>query len=355
MAKLAARLEHVHIFRKGKLTYVYYRKGACKVRIRRSPEDFKGIRAEVERIERELSEARLNPASTHREGSLGWLITEYRKSDWWKALRASTRVSYERAFVVLEELKKKDLSFLDRSKILRLRDQAWMPERGRWLANMTVTVLGIVLKFGQDKGHLKTNPLAENVRKIRAPKVKGAAPANRPWTEEERRIVLAEAEPHVRLALALMMCTGLRKSDAFEVGFNDIRDGDISVITNKRNAPVSLPIHPVLATAISARPGEKVGRLVIRRDGKPYTADGFDTVWHRYRKTLLDRGAISPGLTLHGLRHTLGTLLKEAGMDDGDIADVLGQASVSMARLYSRHARLSQDTREKIVALKIQK
>ena len=62
---------------------------------------------------------------------------------------------------------------------------------------------------------------------------------------------------------------------------------------------------------------------------------------------------VRPGLTLHGLRHTLGTMLEEAGMANGDIADELGQATVSMARHYSKNARLPDTARAKIVGLKL--
>jgi site-specific recombinase XerD len=43
---------------------------------------------------------------------------------------------------------------------------------------------------------------------------------------------------------------------------------------------------------------------------------------------------------MHGLRHTLGTRLREAGADDRTIADILGQKSVSMGRFYSENAAL---------------
>jgi hypothetical protein len=44
-------------------------------------------------------------------------------------------------------------------------------------------------------------------------------------------------------------------------------------------------------------------------------------------------------------------MLKEAGLDDGTIADILGQSSTSMARHYSREARLPQHAKDTIVGL----
>jgi integrase len=87
--------------------------------------------------------------------------------------------------------------------------------------------------------------------------------------------------------------------------------------------------------------------------GDPWTPDGFDTVWHRFRTRLEAEGKIGTGLTLHGLRHSLGTMLKEAGLADGEIADVLGHSSIAMARHYSREAGLSKRVKKKLTRLEI--
>jgi integrase len=45
-------------------------------------------------------------------------------------------------------------------------------------------------------------------------------------------------------------------------------------------------------------------------------------------------GLIQSGLTLKGLRHTVATTLREVGLDERRIADLLGQKTLSMARHY---------------------
>ena len=44
---------------------------------------------------------------------------------------------------------------------------------------------------------------------------------------------------------------------------------------------------------------------------------------------------------MKGLRHTVATTLREAGVDDRRIADLLGQKTTSMAGHYSRSADLA--------------
>jgi integrase len=63
------------------------------------------------------------------------------------------------------------------------------------------------------------------------------------------------------------------------------------------------------------------------------------------------KGLIQPGLTLKGLRHTVVTTLREAGLDERRIADLLGQKALSMARHYSRSANLASKNRETMATL----
>jgi len=56
-------------------------------------------------------------------------------------------------------------------------------------------------------------------------------------------------------------------------------------------------------------------------------------------------GAIGPGLTLFGLRHTVAVILRESGFDERTIADALGQKTIEMARHYSEGADLKPKMR----------
>ena len=47
-------------------------------------------------------------------------------------------------------------------------------------------------------------------------------------------------------------------------------------------------------------------------------------------------GLVDTGLTFHGLRHTLGKLVMEAGWSKEDIGLILGDRSLAMATFYSR-------------------
>ncbi|MCW2286607.1 integrase [Rhodoblastus acidophilus] len=239
---------------------------------------------------------------------------------------------------------------MDRPFIFALRDKKIFPKRGRWLANYTVTVLSILLLFAKDRGWIKENPLAERVKKIRNT---SEEVANRPWSEAERRVVIERAPPQLRLPLALAMCGGLRKGDFLKVTLSALKDGGITVRTSKRGVPVCLPLHPILKRALAERPESDAVQIAVNSHGEPWTETGFNASWRTFKKRLEAEGLVEPGLTPHGLRHTLGTLLREAGADDRTIADVLGQKSTAMARHYSENAKLPEEARKMVAGLNL--
>ena len=58
-------------------------------------------------------------------------------------------------------------------------------------------------------------------------------------------------------------------------------------------------------------------------------------------RRLTKSGKVCPGLTFHGLRHTVGTLLVEAGCDIDTVRRWLGQKTLAMAIHYSETADTS--------------
>jgi integrase len=351
MVKIVMRIEHVQIYQSGKKTYVYYRRGGVRLRIMREPDDAQGIRDEVARIERELAATGEATELKYEFGTLGWLVECYKRDPEWWPENESTRKSYQRAFDAIHASMKYPLAVMTLPQIIRIRDEVIFPTRGRWMANYVVTVLSVVFKFGHETGRTTTNPLAGRVRKRR--KAKGAKRVNRAWTEAERTTVLAKAPDHVRLVLALAMCTGLRKADLFKATLSAIKDGEITIRTSKRDKLAKIPVHPLLAEAIAARPKSDSVQIAVRRDGLPYTPDGFDTIWHRLRTGLEKDGLIDTGLTIHGLRHTFGTMLIEAGMDPDHVRRLLTHSNSAQTAEYTETAELPKKAKAQVVKLNI--
>lgn len=332
--KFKTELHYIQAFRHNQSgrDYYYYCRNGHRIRFK-SEFGTAAFIQEVIDLEKSFS-PHLEPIdATFRD-----LVAAYKASPDYVLLKDATRLSYERALKVLTPWFDVKLKDFKRASIIQFRDQVLLPKYRSWMANYAVSVLSIVFRFGLDHGFLETNPLRDRVRKIRVQKI---GFPNRPWTAPERSVVLNHAPPHIRLPLALAMCTGLRKADVFSIMMTAIKGGQISVCTSKRGIPVRLPLHPTLVNALAERPKSDAAQIAVRSDGQPWTPDGFDTMWHRLKIRLEAEGKIEKGLTMHGLRHTLGVLLKEAGAHDGEIADVLGQSTTAMARYYSQGAGLS--------------
>ncbi len=156
----------------------------------------------------------------------------------------------------------------------------------------------------------------------------------------ECAVVLERAAPHVRVAVALTMNTGLDPSDALKLTRRQIDGNTIWGVRAKTGQEVAIPIGPTLQKAPGAAPAHDAVTILANFRGKPWTCSGFKTVWKRLRRQLEAEGAVEPGLTPKGLRHTVATTLCEAGLEERQIADLLGQENPSMALHYSRSANL---------------
>jgi len=135
---------------------------------------------------------------------------------------------------------------------------------------------------------------------------------------------LETAPPHLRVPIALAICAGLRKAD-------------VSTVT-----------RAAIADAMRALPASDAVQIAVNSHGQPWSESGLTSSWSTFRNSLCRQGLIGPGRIIHGLRQTLGTRLKEAGADDGMIADVLGN---TIPRHSSGGAKLSQKAKGLVVDL----
>lgn len=332
------RVKGIQRFRHSKsgIWYTYHRKSGTRIYADFGSAEFFEELAAIERRAKGIEA---------RPGSLGMVINGYKRSSAWASLAQPTRISYERAFGVLKPLADMPLVEIDRPFIVALREEKVFPKHGRWMANYVVTVMSLLFEYAIDRGWMKNNR-AEGIKRIK--RDKKLARANRPWSEAECRTVLERAPPQLQIPIALAMCAGFRKTDVLTVTKAAVRDGMISVTTSKRQVPVAVPIHPVLADALAAAPQTDAVQLAVTSKGLPWTESGFNSTFGKFINRLEAEGVIGPGLTMHGLRHTLGTRLREVTADLDLIRRILGQQTLSMAQHYSETADTSRQARKAV-------
>jgi integrase len=76
--------------------------------------------------------------------------------------------------------------------------------------------------------------------------------------------------------------------------------------------------------------------------GTRWSVSGFNSTFIKAIAKLEREGKVGAGLTFHGLRHTVGTLLIEAGVNLGTVRRWLGQKTLAMAIHYSETADMSK-------------
>lgn len=311
----------------------YHRKTGTAVDLKKHPLGSAGFFSECERISLMLRE------QVPTAGTLGHLILEYRKSPSFLDLSPTTQADYLKVFDYLKPIVLFPLVDFDSTLIIRIRDKAFETRKRRF-ANYVKQVLSLLFSFAVDRGIMTLNP-ARGLKNIKRDKT--APRANRPWSDEERFVVLKELEWHLRIPVALCMYLALTESDALDVPKADYNGKVISGHRSKTGVPYYWFIPDELKKILDTAPRHGAKTIAANSRGKKWTASGFRASWRKEKLRLEKEGKIGEGLTIHGLRHTMANLLREEGRDDRSIADALSQKTTTMAQHYSRGADLRRN------------
>ena len=321
------RLRHVKRYKAGSRIYWYHR-----VTRERLPEDEAVRVARVLEINRTL-EGRRDDAIP---GSLLDLISRYKAAPEFKERTPSTRRGY---LVYLDMLvlafPTKHVEDIDRAWLYELRDA--MADRPR-AANSTLQIMSILMTFAEARGWRTDNPV-KHVKKL------GRAKSFEPWPDIALERFREGANPRMVWAVELALYTGQRQGDVLAMQWRHIRDGLISIAQAKTGERLSIPIHQDLAAVLNRVPREHL-TIVHRENGQPYTPAGFRAIFYRELRRLGLRG-----LQFHGLRHTAGKRLAEAGCTDQEIKAVLGHRTAAMVARYTRRADQKRLAKTAIVKL----
>jgi integrase len=267
--------------------------------------------------------------SRDRPGTISALVARYyRSAEFWK-LEKSTQTTYRG---ILERFREqhghRTVAGLDKLAVRKLVEAK---RETPWAANNFLKLLRVLMRFAVEEGMRRDDPTV-GVRPI-ASKTTG----HHSWTEAE----IAQFEKahavgsRARLAFALLLYTGQRRSDVIHMGPQHVKNGCISVRQQKTGAALEIPIHSELGRIIAATPSEHLSFLVTNERGKSksFTAPGF-TNW--FREMCRDAGL--PHCSAHGLRKALARRLAEAGCSEHEIAAITGHRSLQEVRRYTQAA-----------------
>jgi integrase len=143
----------------------------------------------------------------------------------------------------------------------------------------------------------------------------------------------------VQCAMDLAVLTGLRPGDLLSLTRANLTDDGIEIATSKTGKALLIEWSPSLRTAVKkaqAQPPQVRQALICNKQGKPYTVDGFNTIFYRAMgKAISDPdNALTERFQFRDLR------AKSASDDTAEAASKrLGHASPAITeKIYRRKA-----------------
>jgi len=267
--------------------------------------------------------------------SLAWLIGRYRDSTAWAKLSSATKKQRENIFLhVIKTAGEAPYRAVTAKTIGAGLDRR---RATPFAANNFLKTMRGLFRWALTAGFVAEDPTKD---------IQGAAVQTegfQVWTEEE--IERFEARWPVgareRLALAMLLYTGLRRGDAARLGRQHVRDGVIAIRTEKTGIQVVIPVLPELAEIIAAT---KTGDLafISTAAGAPMTKESFGN-WFRSAC----KAAGVPG-SAHGLRKAGATRAANNGATVAQLEAIYGWSGGKMAALYTRAADRTRLAREAI-------
>lgn len=263
-------------------------------------------------------------AERTKPGTIAALIVAYYRSTSFTTLRASTQSTYRHEIERFREAHgDKGLATLEGRHIRRMLDaKAGKPEA----ANNLLRILRILMSFAVERGLRRDNPTL-GIRKVRS-----QSDGRHSWTEEEiaRFETRWPTGTRQRLAMALMLFTGQRRSDVVGMGRQHVKDGSIRVRQMKTGTALVIPVHPELQTILDATPNKHLTFLVTE-GGKPFSVAGFGNWFGDACRA----AGLPDACRAHGLRKAAARRLAEAGCTAHEIASVTGHKTLAEVQRYT--------------------
>lgn len=322
---------------------IYVRKNGRSIRIRERPGSPEFMAACADALVALDSQAAADTPERRKapsRGTLAWLGMLYFSSAEFKALDATSRKTRRS---ILEQcfeeptkpgaktlVGRTPLSLVSPATIRLLRDRK---AKKPGAANNRLKYLSAMYGWAIEAAIVNTTNPARDIKPI-----KYASEGFAPWSVEdvekfEKRHPIGTK---ARLALALLLYTGVRRGDLVTLGKQHVKDGWLRFVPRKTRhirAQVSeKPVIDPLERIIAASPTGNLTFLVTEY-GKPFTAAGFGG-WFKKRC----KEAELANRTAHGLRKAGAIMAAEAGATDRQLMAIFDWTSASQASVYTAKA-----------------
>lgn len=134
-----------------------------------------------------------------------------------------------------------------------------------------------------------------------------------------------------RLAMEILLYTGLRRGDAVRFGRQHVKDNYISMVMEKTSVKVEIPMSEHLKSLIDRSPVDDM-TFIMNLAGLPMSKEGFGN-WFGQSCRVANVSA-----SAHGLRKLAAVKLAEAGATESEISAWFGWKSNRQSEVYTRTA-----------------
>jgi len=312
------KMKYVHKVKARGKTFLYYRRSGLNIRLKNT--EGAAFLVEYARVDGSFTVEK-KPSNV---GTLDHLCEAYIASPEYRQLAPQSRKNIGPRLDKLRKVHGKMPITEIRVPFVRAIQSDLQDTPGK--ANAYTQIIGRLLNFAAAEEMIPFNPIAKKIKPLKM----GAG--HLPWPEK----VLTEFEKSAgrtpKLAMLLALYTGQREADIVKMRWSDVQDGMIRVRQNKTGAELFIPIHPKLQTALDeAKRASKGLSILQQRNGRPYTLNGFKTVWHE------DKSRVK-GFVFHGLRKNATVALFECGCTVQEVQAITGHATMSMVQHYGKGA-----------------
>jgi integrase len=162
-------------------------------------------------------------------------------------------------------------------------------------------------------------------------------------TIAEVQALKALANPRMAAAIDLAVNIGQRRGDLLTLKHSDL-DAELHILQSKTGARIdmerSAALDAIVARLKAFKPDIPNEYLIRKRNGRPYTVDGFSTIWQRLQKKYAAAGGRR--FTFHDLR----SVSADGAATAEEARDRLGHSDVATTKRYYLRGAVKAKPRE---------
>lgn len=313
----------------------------------RKKRTFKQVKSIIEDLRTEITGERANDSSL-RDFVTTWLSE---KADETKKSSMQTYQTATKKFLAsLGAKADENMTEITRNDIMAFR-KSMVGNISATSVNHNLKCIKMLFKAARKNQIIEENP-AETVDTVR----KASVQKRRPFTQEELQLTLNAADPEWKSMILFGLYTGQRLSDIAGLTWAniDFDREELHFTTAKTgrsmNIPLAVPLQKHLDSLPKAQkptaPLHPNAYATVTKVGKTTTLSNQfadilanaglrKPVEHSKKKEGRESARDQNELSFHCLRHTAVSLLKDAGIPDATVMEMIGHSSLQMSQRYT--------------------